>query len=203
MSDVTFNTVVLQDCLKRMHAGDRDAENDLIKAVQSRLRRLAAQMFRRFPNVRGIADLDDVIQNSTVSLLRSLRKIKPPRTRDFMNFAAVHIQRELINLARRAKKKRTVRLNLGGSTDAPGLPEPAEPEDSDMDVWVELHLAIDQLPSERREVVHLVLYHGWKQEQIAELLQINVRTVRRHLAAARESIRMLARIEKTTARSHR
>ena len=34
-------------------------------------------------------------------------------------------------------------------------------------------------PLAQREVVGLIYYHGWTQAQVAELFQVNVRTVRR------------------------
>ena len=36
-----------------------------------------------------------------------------------------------------------------------------------------------RLPVREREVVGLVFYHGWTQGQVAELFQVDVRTVRR------------------------
>ena len=195
MSDLTFNTVVLQSCLDRMRAGDNEADNDLVKVVQSRLRALVNRMFRGFPNVRGIADMDDVFQESVIDLLRTLRKLRPATTRDFMNLAAVHIRRELLDLARRVKGKQTLSLSAPGSTDSPIQHEPAAPEDADMDEWVELHEAVDRLPMEEREVVSLVFYHGWKQEEIAKLLNVSVKTVRRRWSKARNAIRKLAEFE--------
>jgi RNA polymerase sigma-70 factor (ECF subfamily) len=195
MSNLTFNTVVLQECLNRMRAGENEAENDLVKVVQSRLRALVARMFRGFPNVRPIADIDDVYQESVIDLLRTLRKIRPARTRDFMNLAAVHIRRELLDLARRVKGKQALSLGALGSTDSPSQYEPVAPEDADMDEWVELHEAVDRLPIEEREVVGLVFYHGWKQEEIAKLLNVSVKTVRRRWIKAREAIRKLAEFE--------
>ncbi len=175
-------------------AGESDAENDLIKAVQSRLQKLAARMTRGFPNIRSLADTDDVFQNSVMRLLSTLRNIQPRTTRDFFNLAAVHIRRELIDLAHRAKGKATVSLNLVGSTDSPAPHEPAAPEVEDMDEWVEFHEAIDQLPMELREVVSLVVYHGLKQVQVAELLHVNVRTIRRRWLAACGRIQKLAEL---------
>jgi RNA polymerase sigma factor (sigma-70 family) len=195
MPDLTFNTVVLQSCLDRMRAGKTEAENDLVKVVQVRLRALVNRMFRGFPNLRGIADSDDVFQNSVMRLLPTLRRIRPATTRDFMNLAAVHIRRELLDLARRVKGKRTVSLSPPGSTDAPRRDEPAAPEEGDMDEWVELHEAVDRLPSEEREVVGLVFYHGWKQEQIAALLKVSARTVRRRWESACRKIRKLANFD--------
>jgi RNA polymerase sigma factor (sigma-70 family) len=189
MSDVTFNTVVLQNCLDRMRAGERDAENDLMRAVQNRLQKLSARMIRTFPNVRGVADTDDVLQNSVIRLLRTLRKLEPKTPRDFFNLAAVHIRRELIDLARHSKGKKTVPLSPVGSSDVPRPHEPVAPELSDTDRWVRFHEAVDQLPIEEREVVGLRFYHGWTQQQIAELFQVDERTIRRRWASAVNKIR--------------
>jgi RNA polymerase sigma factor (sigma-70 family) len=38
---------------------------------------------------------------------------------------------------------------------------------------------VEKLAVQEREVVGLIYYHGWTQAQVAELFQVNVRTVRR------------------------
>ena len=48
-----------------------------------------------------------------------------------------------------------------------------------MDRWTALHEAVDRLPADRREVFDLTFYHGWTQSQIAELLGVSDRQVRR------------------------
>jgi RNA polymerase sigma-70 factor (ECF subfamily) len=189
MSDPLFNTVILQSCLDRWRAGEREAADDLLRAVQHRLQKLAARMIRGFPNVRGLADTDDVLQNSVIRLLRTLRSLRPQTPRDFFNLAAVHIRRELIDLARRTRGKETVPLAAGGSSDTPRATEPAAPAAADTDQWVRFHEAVDQLPIEEREVVGLVFYHGWTQTKIAELFQVDERTIRRRWAAACQKIR--------------
>ena len=131
-------------------------------------------MIRGFPNVRGLADTDDVLQNSVIRLLRTLRSLRPPTPRDFFNLAAVHIRRELIDLARRARGGETVPLEQG-SSDSPNAGPAAPPADADTDQWVRFHEAVDRLPPEEREVVSLVFYHGWTQYQIAELFLCMVR----------------------------
>ena len=188
MSDPLFNTTYLQDCLDRWRAGEREAADDLLRAVLARLQKLAARMLRGFPNVRGIADTDDVLQNSVMRLLRTLRCLRPKPPRDFFNLAAVHIRRELIDLARRSRGKETVPLNPG-SSDAPRPNEPVAPAMADTDQWVRFHEAVDQLPLEEREVVGLVFYHGWTQDRIAELFQVDEQTIRRRWASARQKIR--------------
>src|SRR5437867_1878823 len=105
MPDPALDSVALQTCLDRWRAGDRDAADDLLRMTLGRLEKLAHRMMQAFPNVRNIADSDDVLQNSVLRLLRTLRSMRPARVRDFFNLAAVHIRRELLDLARRGRSR--------------------------------------------------------------------------------------------------
>jgi RNA polymerase sigma-70 factor (ECF subfamily) len=189
MAEPEFNTMVLQESLNRWQAGDRAAANELFRMVLDRLEKLSSKMLRSFPNVRGLADSDDVLQNSLLRLLRTLRTLRPTTTRDFFNLAAVHIRRELLDLARRARVHPT-RTLLPASEEFP-LAENFIAPLSDDDDWVRFHEAVDELPVEEREVVGLVFYHGWTQAQIGELFQVNERTIRRRWATACQRLRDL------------
>jgi RNA polymerase sigma factor (sigma-70 family) len=50
---------------------------------------------------------------------------------------------------------------------------------------------VDELPIEEREVVGLVFYHGWTQVRIAELFNVDERTIRRRWSNACERLREL------------
>jgi RNA polymerase sigma factor (sigma-70 family) len=56
--------------------------------------------------------------------------------------------------------------------------------ENDLELWCRFHEAVKELPAEEQEVVGLVFYHGWTQAQIAELLQVDERTVRRRWQSA-------------------
>ena len=183
MPEPALDTVALQNCLDRWRAGDRVAADELLRATIGRLGKLARRMTRGFPNVRGLADTDDVLQSSLVRLLHTLRTLRPATPRDFFTLAAVHIRRELLDLARRARIRTTVPLEPTGPGSA-AVPEPAVPATPDTDLWVRFHEAVDELPPEEREVVGLVFYHGWTQERIAGLFQVDQRTIRRRWSAA-------------------
>ena len=73
-------------------------------------------------------------------------------------------------------------------------PEPAAPDDTgpESERWVRFHEAVDRLPTEEREVVGLVFYHGWTRDRIAELFGVDERTVRRRWSAACQRLRELA-----------
>jgi RNA polymerase sigma-70 factor (ECF subfamily) len=156
-----------------------------------RLEKLARRMCKGFPNVRGWAETGDVLQGSLIRLFRTLLSIRPATTRDFFNLAAVHIRRELIDLARHYSGKAMVQFDPCGS-DSSGVARPAEPASpvpEDFDLWVRFHEAVDALPTEEREVVGLVFYHGWTQAKIADLFRVDERTIRRRWAAACRRLR--------------
>src|SRR5438270_3160971 len=170
MSDPTFNSVALQGYLDRWQAGDRAAADELLRAAGVRLEKLARRMCRSFPNVRGWAETGDVLQSSLIRLLRTLQSMKPATTRDFFNLAAVHIRRELLDLARHFRGRSWVPLDQPAAAfekNGRSHAEPASPQPQDFDVWARFHEAVDQLPAEEREVVGLVFYHGWTQARIA------------------------------------
>jgi RNA polymerase sigma-70 factor (ECF subfamily) len=173
--------------------GDQKAPDELLRMALARLEKLARRMTRSFPNIRCIADTDDVLNSSMLRLLRTLRNLRPATTRDFFNLAAVHIRRELLDLARRSKNKQTVPLDPYDSS-SPTAPEPIAPDDTgpESERWVRFHEAVDQLPLEEREVVGLVFYHDWTQERIAELFNVDERTIRRRWKAACIKLRSIA-----------
>jgi RNA polymerase sigma factor (sigma-70 family) len=184
MPDASLQTVHLQDWLRRMQAGDPAAAEELLRAAGDRLERLARRMLREFPNVRRCADTGDVFQESVLRLLRSLRQLDkmPMSVRDFLGLAATHIRRELLDLARRCsshKRRGDVPLSAG---EHHAVPAPADDPD-DLDLWQRFHEEVERLPAEEREVVGLRFYQGWSEAEIAALLDVTDRTVRRRWAS--------------------
>jgi RNA polymerase sigma-70 factor (ECF subfamily) len=193
MSDSALTTQALQGYLDRWQAGDRSAADELLRAAGERLERLARRMCRGFPNVREFAETGDILQNSLIRLLRTLRSLRPRTTRDFFNLAAVHIRRELLDLARHYRGRTCLPLDPTGSDSSDPRPcaEPVVRQSDDFELWTRFHEAVDQLPVEEREVVGLVFYHGWTQLRIAELFAVDERTIRRRWSAACVRLRQL------------
>jgi RNA polymerase sigma-70 factor (ECF subfamily) len=189
MSDSTVDTLWLQHCVERWRAGDRQAADSLFRGVGQRLEYIARKMLRGFHAVRDRADTGDVLQGSLLRLLNSLRRVQPESMRHFFNLAAVHVRRELLDLARHFSSMAFVPPAPADSTtdsssaDSRQAAE-APTEDDDFDLWCRFHEAVERLPADEREVVGLMFYHGWTQAQIAELLQVNERTVRRRWQSA-------------------
>jgi RNA polymerase sigma-70 factor (ECF subfamily) len=190
MPDPSFSTTRLQGWLDRLQTGDRSAQDELLRHIGGRLERLARKMLRRFPGVHRWADTDDVLQNASLRLLRALQEVRPANTREFFSLAAEQMRRELLDLSRHFFGAWGVGANhasVGADKDSKGgAGEPFDPGDdgAELERWCAFHEAVAQLPAEEREVIGLVFYHGWTQAQIAELFQVNERTIRRRLQSA-------------------
>jgi RNA polymerase sigma-70 factor (ECF subfamily) len=134
-------------------------------------------------------ETDDVLQNALLRLLRALQEVQPGSTREFFGLAAEQMRRELLDLTRHFYGPR----GEGAHQASPGQAEdprasalepvdPAEPGE-ELERWCAFHQQVEQLPTEERELVGLIFYHGWKQEEVAELFQVDVRTIQRRWKA--------------------
>ncbi len=186
----SVDTFHLRRWLDRIGAGDLAARDELLRAACGRLERLAHKMVRRFPGVRRWADTGDVLQGALLRLLRALREVRPADTRAFFGLAAEQMRRELLDLARHFYGPHGAGAHHDSVPAPGGLPGPArEPADErddpdDLEKWCQFHREVERLPADEREVVGLIYYHGWTQAQVAELLRIGERTVRRRWEAA-------------------
>ncbi|HBE70402.1 MAG TPA: sigma-70 family RNA polymerase sigma factor, partial [Planctomycetaceae bacterium] len=173
--------------------GDRSAFDTLLARFEGRLRILTKQMFRSFPGLRRWEETDDVFQAAMIRLHRSLADAHPNDARHFIGLCATQIRRTLLDLSRHyfgklgpAAKHET--SGGGRAADAPGgklelaqrSSEPISIED-----WTAFHEAIASLPEEQREVFELIWYTGLGQQEAADLLGLNRRTIVRRLQAAR------------------
>jgi RNA polymerase sigma-70 factor (ECF subfamily) len=179
VSASSLHTTWLHEQIERLRAGDRQAQEDLVQVVGERMRRIARRMFQGFPGARAAADTEDVLQNTLLRLLAALKTIRPTSTRDFFQLAAYLTRQELIDLLRRCAIRGAGEPLSSGAGGADPRPSPDH-----LDAWLHFHQAIADLPEEQREVVSLTFYHGWTQAQIAEVVGVDVRTVRRRWAAS-------------------
>lgn len=167
-----LHTTTLHHLIARFQAGDNGALDVLIRRTQERLELFARRMLGGFPAVRAREQVEDVLQNTLIRLTRALRQEMPASVADFFGLAALHIRRELLDLARSHARRPTTPLTKD-------LPDRASDNPTDLDRWAALHGAVENLPAELREVFSCTFYHGWTQNQIAELLGISDRQVRR------------------------
>lgn len=187
-------SAALEDCLRRLAAGDLTARDQIVELCAGRLRALAHRMLGGFPVVRGEADTDDVLQNAALRLHRALGDlaVTGQTPRSVLALAATQVRRELLDLARRCRGPESRAANRGTNALPGGMGglvvEAAADEPEPLDRWEEFHRAIADLPEEEREVVHLAWYMGADQRTIAAVVGCSTRTVKTRWRSAREHI---------------
>jgi RNA polymerase sigma-70 factor (ECF subfamily) len=166
-----LSTTSLHDLIARFQAGDISALDSLIRRTQVRLEHFARRMLAGFPGVRAKEQVEDVLQNALMRLTEALRQETPKSVRDFFGLAAVQIRRVLLDFARSHARRPVDALSADPSDRAH--------DSAELDRWARLHEAVGELPPELHDVFCYTFYHSWTQAQIAELLEISDRQVRR------------------------
>jgi RNA polymerase sigma-70 factor (ECF subfamily) len=184
----------LRESLARLAAGDLSARDRILERCGDRLRLLARRMLREFPDVHRHDDTDDVFQVAALRLHAALgemaRRGESPRS--IMALAGTQVRRTLLDLARRNRGPRSHAANHDTNVDAAGghrVERLADTRDERLDRWEAFHAAVEALPAEEREVIHLAWYMGANQRAIAGLAGCSERTVRNRWQAARARLR--------------
>lgn len=186
----------IQHWIDRLQAGDERARAELLNCAAERLTYLTRKMLKDFPGVRRWEETDDVLQNASMRLWTALKEVQPTTVCHFYRLAALHIRRELIDLARHhfgpvggGAHHASDPGNSTGSTPAPVWDRmETTHEPSRLAMWSEFHERVEQLPEEEREVFDLVWYQGLTQAAAAELLNVSSRTVLRRWQLARVKV---------------
>jgi RNA polymerase sigma factor (sigma-70 family) len=188
-------TVRLESCIERLGAGDMTARDDLIAFACDRMQGMAQRMLRRFPKVRRWDETGDIVQNAAIRLYKTLGTITPRSPRGFLGLAAVHIRRELLDLARKHAGPESYAANHDTNyqrhdgQEWARVDEAADDQGESLDQlvrWARLHESADRLPDEEKELFHLVWYLGTKQEEAARMLDCSVRTVKRRWESVKQ-----------------
>jgi len=185
MPDNLLDSIALRRLVVQTRAGDRAAEDQLIRAILARFENLARRMLNRFPDAREFEQTCDVVQDALLRLLRALKVVTPETTRDFFNLAAEQIRRQLLDIVRRYRRRPVTAMSATTSDSGVQL-DPPDQFDADLELsrWEQLHAVIEELPAAQRETFMLTFYHGWTQIEIADLFQVDERTVRRRWQSA-------------------
>jgi RNA polymerase sigma-70 factor (ECF subfamily) len=179
------------DWERRHLDGDPRAVDELLRRTGHRLEALARKMLRGYPKVRRWEQTADVLQEALLRLDRALRQAPPNDARHFFNLATVQIRRTLLDLARRHAGPMSLAANYDSAfahverrdetlPRQSGGGEPVSLED-----WTAFHEAVEELPDDEREVFQLTWYQALAQREIAKLIDVDERTVRRRWVSAK------------------
>ena len=184
----------IEGWISRLKNGDFKAREQLINCTCERLTSLTRKMLKDFGRVKRWEQTDDVTQNSMMRLYRTLADVHPANAVEFYRLAALNIRRELLDLAKHyfgpdglGANYASVDLVTGKSANNPDGDIPLAVEDGpeQLEAWTAFHKQVEKLPDEEKEVFDLLWYQELSQADVAELLNISTRTVKRRWASAR------------------
>jgi RNA polymerase sigma factor (sigma-70 family) len=188
-------TARLDSWLLRIREGDNGAFDELLRHFEGRLSALASKMLRNFPVVATTDQTGDVLQEALLRLVAALKAVGPSgeraaesktfHTADFFRLAAFQIRRELLDLAERYRRPRADPLRRADPLPDMALSAGATWDPEGLARWSEFHEKAAALPEEEREVFKLHYYGGMEQAEVAELLGVSVRTVKKRWQQAR------------------
>jgi RNA polymerase sigma-70 factor (ECF subfamily) len=189
----SLHTTWVGERLLRLRAGDPAARRDLAEFAAARLEKLAHAMLRnQFARVGRWVDTGDVVQNAVLRLWKALAEVVPESPLHFHRLAARYVRLELIDLSRHYFGPHGVGANHESGTPV-GPAAPADPPARDADpseraATADLHAAVQGLPEDELAVTDLLFYQGLTQEEAADLLGVDVRTVQRRWQRARRKL---------------
>ncbi len=188
MTEQSTGTLKLEECIQRLNAGDALARSELLNLTCDRMLRLTRRIKQSFPAVGRWEQTEDVCQNASLKLYEALNDVVLSDARHYFRLAAKKIRETLLDLSRHYQGP------LGTGANHATMPPAAAHESffaNPLDVgelttdprriaeWTEMHTVIESLPEESREMFDLLWYHELPQEEVAKMIGISTRQVKR------------------------
>jgi len=179
--------LVDQKLVEKAQRGDKRAFGILVEKYHKKLTRLLSLM------VRDQSEIEDIVQDSFVKAYRAINNFRGDSAfytwlyRIGINTAKNH----LVSLGRRPKAMNEVEIeDVENFEDGDELRSIETPENTMMtkEIVVTVNDTIEGLPDELKEAISLREMDGLSYEEIAELMQCPIGTVRSRIFRAREAI---------------
>jgi RNA polymerase sigma-70 factor (ECF subfamily) len=176
-----------QKLVEKAQRGDKKAFSMLVEKYQRRLNRLLSRM------VRDQSEIEDIVQDSFIKAYRAINNFRGDSAfytwlyRIGINTAKNH----LVKLGKRPKAMNDVEIEeIENFEDAPDLRNYETPESSMMssEIIAAVNQTIEALPNELKEAISLREMDGLSYDEIADLMNCPIGTVRSRIFRAREVI---------------
>jgi RNA polymerase sigma factor (TIGR02999 family) len=167
--------------LQRAQQGDQKSANELLSLVYDELRSLAAAKMAREASGQTL-QATALVHEAWLRLGADSQPMWQNRAH-FLGAAAEAMRRILVENARRK-----LRLKRGGGAVRAELHESAIEAPADDEKVIKVHEALEILAAENPEMAKIVtmkFFVGLKHEEIATVLGVNEKTVRRHWEVAK------------------
>lgn len=191
----------LVELVQQLRQGNAEAREHLVGSVYERLLKLSRKMLRSGSSaVRRWEQTEDLVHAAWFRIQRALEDESVTIRDDahFFRLAARHLRFEFIDLYRKhngvygvAANHQTVpRTDDGGKPTNDGERFQASPTENPthLSAWYEFHRIVEQLPEPEKAVVDLLWYQGLLQREAAELLGVDVKTIKRRWRSAKLSL---------------
>jgi RNA polymerase sigma factor (TIGR02999 family) len=172
----------MNDVTRLLHAargGDRNALDRLLPLVYEELRQLAARQLRREHGARTL-QATALVHEAYMKMVAGSGTIDAADRAHFLAIAARAMRQVLVDQARKRKASKR-----GGEWAQTTLGDADAAIDFDAAEMLALDVALEQLEPRQRQVVEYRFFAGMEEKQIATLLGVTDRTVRRDWVKAR------------------
>ena len=174
--------------LQRIAAGDKTAVQDCLKTFGGLVWSLARRM------CSNKEDAEDAVQEIFVDIWKNAQRFDPAQASE-TTFVAMIARRRLIDRLR----KTTRQPNVDSFEDI--LTEPSESTDKQMQLSVEAKeaaQALKQLRPEQQKILHLSIVQGFSHQEIADVLQMPLGTVKTHARRGLIQVREILGLDTTS-----
>jgi len=173
----------VREILLQIREGEASATDRLFAHCLERFKLLSRRIFSTRKDLHGLEESDDLLQEALIRLHGTVAKLRPETTRALMTLALQHIRWALRDLARDLRRRaRELPLADGGAGQPAACPG-GEPHS--LFEWQAFHELAERLPDEERQVFDALFYGGASQDEVAAMLGISTRTVKRRWRSAR------------------
>jgi RNA polymerase sigma-70 factor (ECF subfamily) len=186
-SSVNPERIVDQKLVEKSQRGDKKAFAMLVEKYQRRLTRLLSRM------VRDQSEIEDIVQDSFIKAYRAINNFRGDSAfytwlyRIGINTAKNH----LVKLGKRPKAMNDIEIEeIENFEDAQDLRNLETPENSmaTKEIIASVNQTIETLPDELKEAIQLREIDGLSYEEISDLMNCPIGTVRSRIFRAREAI---------------
>ena len=186
-SSVNPERIVDQKLVEKSQRGDKKAFSMLVEKYQRRLTRLLSRM------VRDQSEIEDIVQDSFIKAYRAINNFRGDSAfytwlyRIGINTAKNH----LVKLGKRPKAMNDIEIEeIENFEDAQDLRNLETPENSmaTKEIIASVNQTIETLPDELKEAIQLREIDGLSYEEISDLMNCPIGTVRSRIFRAREAI---------------
>jgi RNA polymerase sigma factor (sigma-70 family) len=181
----------LQQLIDRVPSGDSAVRRELLARSFDRLRRLTAKMLgESFPRLQAGHDLDSVVNETWIRLVRALDQTSPATVQEFFSLAAHKIRQVLLDMARqqtRLDRRNERELMTDDSAGDSALQQDTR-NPLQLSMWTEFHNRVPNLPDDERQMFEMHYYLEVPQVEIARLMNITPRQASRLWVRALERL---------------